>query len=503
MRNKIFFISVLLLMHVNAQAKDFIVTGTVTDTKGAAISGASVIMKSGKLEFRSVSGKSGDYSLRISGLYGNISGLLESGIPYPNPFTNQVKVPFIINSKGDIRFTVYSLQGQKINEILFAAVEPGSYNIAWNGCSAYGSPVATGFYIYAVSFRGEIRSGRLIKAVNEGSGRGATTLEQVMTPQINVQTSSLPSLDVITSVTATDFNGLRITDITIRSDTVIDFELSSRSDLPFKTNTDHIAVLTSSGYKSMILKGINLGSSPPGTFPGEIAYAISAENYEKWISRIGKAGFNCIRVYTLHPPVFYEKLANYNFRHREKPIYLFQGIWLDEPESRTDMDLITRSEAFTGTIQENIDCIHGNRNIDLRPGKAYGNYRTDISEWTAGYIIGREISPFEIKATNQLHPSMTSFKGFQFGIESGSPSEVFIAQMLDEVVRYENLKYRVFRPASFSSWPTLDPLTHPTETNSDEDAASFDVYKIKGKSENAGLFATYHAYPYYPNFISM
>ena len=48
--------------------------------------------------------------------------------------------------------------------------------------------------------------------------------------------------------------------------------LSPEQALPFKVSGDYIARYIHPGYKSLILKGINLGSSPPGYFPGEIAY---------------------------------------------------------------------------------------------------------------------------------------------------------------------------------------------------------------------------------------
>jgi hypothetical protein len=32
--------------------------------------------------------------------------------------------------------------------------------------------------------------------------------------------------------------------------------------------------------------------------------------------------------------------------------------------------------------------------------------------------------------------------------------------------------------------------------------ASYDILKISGRNEGAGIFASYHAYPYYPNFVS-
>ena len=53
--------------------------------------------------------------------------------------------------------------------------------------------------------------------------------------------------------------------------------------------------------------------------------------------------------------------------------------------------------------------------------------------------------------------------------------------MLDEAVSFEAQNYSVRRPVSISSWPTLDPLTHPTEIYTDEDKASFDIDKINRK----------------------
>src|SRR5512133_3353385 len=103
---------------------------------------------------------------------------------------------------------------------------------------------------------------------------------------------------------------------------------------------------------------------------------------------------------------------------------------------------------------------------------------------------------------DDFHPGNTTCSGTQFSITGATATEVFVTQMLDKTVTYEASKYGVRRPVSFSSWPTLDPLVHPTEIYTDEDKASFDITKISGADQYAGLFASYHAYPYYPNFIS-
>ena len=494
-----------LLISGNAAARDFHVTGRVTDASGNIVPGTRISMTAGTSEYAAITGPDGYYSLRISGLYGEIPGLLETGMPYPNPFSWSVNVPFIINTPGDIRFSVYSLSGQKIKDISFRSVEPGSYRIIWDGRSDNGAPVRQGFYIYAITFQGRTWSGRLIKAAGISTYSSSTSLEPVMMPSV-ISTQSGPlKIPVITNVTKNGFYPVRLTDIVLSRDTIIDFTLAGLQQIPFKTSTSHIEMHTESGYRPLILKGINLGSSPPGTFPGEIAYAISGDIYENWIERMAEAGFNSIRVYTLHPPVFYEKLANYNERHPDEPLLLFQGIWLGEIEDGSnpaDYDLILRTEAFRKEIREVIDCVHGKKNIAFRPGRAYGIYSSDLSRWTAGYIIGREIMPQEVDATDENYPELTSFSGNQLTISGASATEVFITRMLDETVTWEHVNYSVNRPVSISSWPTLDPLSHPTEIHPDEDKASFDITKINTNKLNAGIFACYHAYPYYPNFIS-
>jgi hypothetical protein len=493
-----------------AVSSDFIVTGKITDASGSYIPNAKISIIAGNTEYAGISKSDGTYSLKIFGIYGEISGLLEPGTPYPIPFTYSVKIPFIINSQGDIRFAVYSFTGQKIKETLFPQTEAGSYQIIWDGCSDNGAPVPQGLYIYAVTFKRRTWSGRLIRVAGVTTYSAGTALEPIMMPPEIVSHDGTLRFKVTTTVTCQNYYPVRLTDITIARDTVIDFELSRKQDLPFKTSGDHIAMFTGSGYRPLLLKGINLGSSPPGYFPGEIGYAIedkSSGTYEKWISKMAEAGFNSIRVYTLHPPVFYEKLAEYNERHSENPLFLFQGIWLDEIENGSnpdDYDLTLRTTSFRTGIKEVINCIHGNNNIPFRPGRAYGSYLTDVSRWTAGYIIGREIMPQEVDSTDNRHSEMTSYSGTQFSISGASATEVFVTRMLDEMVSFEVQNYAVRRPVSISSWPTLDPLYHPTEaeTGTDEDKASFDIYKIIGKDSQAGLFACYHAYPYYPNFIS-
>jgi hypothetical protein len=488
-----------------AFAGDVIVTGTVSDDKGSMVMNARVSFYLNAIEYRAVTRSDGSYSIRVSGSYSEVEGEFRTGTPYPNPFDNSVHLPFVINSKGDLLLTIYNMSGQKVRIVSFPGVSPGSYNIVWDGCSQDNAPLSSGLYIYALTFRGRTRSGRLIKAGGSVSSAGGTYLEPVMMPPETPSPYGSDRFPVIAEAEAGGYYPVRLTDITLASDTVINFVLSQSGSMPFMVSGDHIAREMDDQYRSMILKGINLGSSPPGFFPGEIAYAITADIYQSWIERMAEAGFNTLRVYTLHPPVFYEKLAEYNQRHPESPLLLFQGIWLEEIEDGTDpscYDLLNRTGSFKKEIEEVVDCINGNADIPFRYGKAYGVYRTNVSRWTAGYIIGREVAPQEVDSTNKFHQGISSYSGTHLSISGGTATEAFVAEMLDRVITLEESKYSVSRPVSFSSWPTLDPLEHPTEIYTDEDVASFDITKISVAEGSPGVFASYHAYPYYPNFIS-
>jgi hypothetical protein len=269
---------------------------------------------------------------------------------------------------------------------------------------------------------------------------------------------------------------------------------------PFSTDSSHITIWNGSEYVPFFIKGVNLGIAVPGTFPGEMA--ATREAYDRWFPLIKEAGFNVIRLYTLHYPRFYEALHDYNLAHPQNPLLFIQGVWLEEELEGYEQDLYFLTESFQHEIEENIDCLHGNRVIAERRGKAYGTYATDVSEWCLGYIIGREVYGEEVLVTNENNPLEIAYTGNHFSIANASATEVWYTRMLDHTVHYEHISYQTQRPVANSSWPTLDPMRHPDEVFPSEDTASVDLSKIVQINAPAGLFISYHAYPYYPGFIS-
>jgi len=273
------------------------------------------------------------------------------------------------------------------------------------------------------------------------------------------------------------------------------------SEIPFSTNETHLTVWNGREYIPFFVKGTNLGVSVPGTFPGELA--ASQNQYAQWFEQIKQAGFNCIRLYTLHYPRFYEVLDSFNIANPQNPLLFIQGVWLNEDLPGYQHDLHFMTDTFNVEMEENIDCVHGNRFIPVRQGKAFGHYTADVSKWCLAYIIGREVYPEEIITTDKNHNQITSFSGNHFSITGATASEVWFTEKLDHLVTYEFSNYNTQRPVSSSSWPTLDPLTHPEEINNYEDTASVDLSKIILDNAPAGLFISYHAYPYYPDFVSL
>ena len=257
-------------------------------------------------------------------------------------------------------------------------------------------------------------------------------------------------------------------------------------------------------WKKTFLAGVDIGLGAPGSFPGE--FAIGYDTYFDWFKQIDDLGSNVIRVYTPQSPVFYHALYEYN-RVAATPLYLMQGVYMDESDVLKYGDIFApQSITIKDMRQDIIDCVnmlHGNAVVGAKPGKASGVYQYDVSKYVIGWILGIECEAYLVEGTNIAHPDITEFKGKYVHTENASPFEVFIAQMSDLAIVYETEQYRMQRPVSFSNWVTTDPLSHLNEPRATEDSATIDVEHIKAVSSfTPGFFASYHVYPYYPDFLN-
>ena len=149
-----------------------------------------------------------------------------------------------------------------------------------------------------------------------------------------------------------------------------------------------------------------------------------------------------------------------------------------------------------------VDVIHGNADIPDTPGKASGAYRTDVSRWLAGWIVGIEWDPNLVINTNEQHPDMREHDGQYLYTQAATPFEAFLCRVGDAMIAHESEAYQYQTPLAFTNWITTDPLIHPNEPHEDEDKTSVNVENVRSRNFGPGMFASYHVYPYYPDSLN-
>ncbi|WP_066059412.1 hypothetical protein [Robertmurraya korlensis] len=269
-----------------------------------------------------------------------------------------------------------------------------------------------------------------------------------------------------------------------------------------KTNETSIQIQKDGKWEDLLIKGVNMGIAKPGYFPGETA--ISKDEYSRWFKLIGAMNANTIRIYTIHPPQFYEAFYEYN-QQAKNPLYLFHGAWVTEETLLETNDAYHPSvvEEFQKEMKDIVDIVHGNAVIKENPGHASGSYTHDISSYVLGYIIGIEWDPGVVVSTDAVHSGMEQFKGNNFYTEKATPFEAWLANRMDDMASYEAETYKWQHSMSFTNWVTTDLLSHPAEPAEEEDMVSVNPNHIKKTNQfHGGLFASYHVYPYFPDFLN-
>lgn len=207
----------------------------------------------------------------------------------------------------------------------------------------------------------------------------------------------------------------------------------------FRVEGKYFQKYDGSEFKDYYIKGVNIGSSKPNTFPGELGVT--------------------------------------------------QDAFSDIKDVKKD-------------LRDLVNIIHGNAKVEKRVGHAYGNYTRDISKYVIGWILGIESDQSLVEGTRDANKHVTSYSGDYLSCEKVEPYEVFWCEIGDYALKYEDEKYHMQRPVSYSNWPTADVMKHPNEPLSKEDAISLTVDDLNAQNKfKTGIFASYHVYSYYPNFM--
>lgn len=274
------------------------------------------------------------------------------------------------------------------------------------------------------------------------------------------------------------------------------------SDTPagprYRVGPDGFERLADGGTESLSVRGVNIGMAKPGRFPGEAA--ITRAEYDRWLSAIGDIA-NVVRTYTVHPPAFYRALAAYN-EDATEPLLLLQGTWVPTSDLLSAGDATALSGQLDAELRRTVDVVHGGTTLTARPGHAAGRYDADVSDHVLGFLFGIEWPPEVVVETNERNDS-GAFTGTYLETTSDRPFERWLAGRLETIVGHETNAHETQRPVSFVNWVTTDPLDHPYEPFVNEDLVGVDPDAIESTDAfDAGTFAAYHVYPYYPDFLN-
>ncbi len=283
----------------------------------------------------------------------------------------------------------------------------------------------------------------------------------------------------------------------------IDFKPNTKATTFVKTIDKSILINKGGTYENFIIKGVDLDASIPGHKYTD--FAIDEETYLRWFSLISEMGANTIRIYTIMNDTFYDALYKFNTSN-EKPLYLLQGLWVTDYANNSSYDAL--SNQFKGMLQQDaynaVDIIHGRKNLPTSKVRGSGIYRSDISEWVLGYILGLDWNAKAIAYTDNINKGKEGYIGeYFYTSQKASVFESMLAEIMDKTVEYESKKYKQQRLISFMNNPSTDPFEYDYKIAIQIDKyASLDFEHIVATNRlESGYFASYKLFEFCPQFI--
>jgi len=108
----------------------------------------------------------------IAGAYSDVDGLFQINFPtgisvdgiapetfqlnqnYPNPFSPQTTISFLLAEGGDVTLDIFNVLGQHVITLVDDFLSPGHHAIVWNGRAASDQECQSGLYFYRLKFSG-------------------------------------------------------------------------------------------------------------------------------------------------------------------------------------------------------------------------------------------------------------------------------------------------------------------------------------------------------------
>ena len=272
--------------------------------------------------------------------------------------------------------------------------------------------------------------------------------------------------------------------------------------LPARVSGADIQLAIKGGFATRFWPGVNLGVTVPGHAPGELAP--TRKDYDRWLDGMQRSGRP--RRPRVHDPAprFYEALAAHNRRHPKTPLYFIQGVWIPEEEFLATRERVrghrrvrrgrspTRWTSSTATRRS------------VRAGGTPAAVPDGRLALAARVVPGRRVGPRSRRGDRRGERRRAAVPGpvrqstrARRRWRAGSRLE------LDHLATLEAQR-GWSRPLTFTNWLTVDPLEHPDGAARQEDrSASTPKHLHATAAWPGGFFASYHAYPYYPDFLRL
>lgn len=256
--------------------------------------------------------------------------------------------------------------------------------------------------------------------------------------------------------------------------------------------------------EAFIIKGVDISASVAGHYLGE--FAADQETYQRWLGNIWEMGANTVRVSTIMDDDFYNAFYEFNSK-TQRPLYLIQGIRVSEIANYGIED--ASGDAFLGQlmgdVQKAVDIVHGKSVVALNDVEGNGVYLKDVSEWVLGYQIGDEWSAETVAYTDHNPVLEKEYQGEYFATTGeASNFECIMAQVMDQLVKYETDKYKCQRLVSFICDPTTDFLEYESAyARMLSKFSRIDPEHIQPTEKLAsGYFATYKLFRFCDDFMA-
>jgi hypothetical protein len=81
---------------------------------------------------------------------------------FPNPMSPRTTIRFELRRAGEVRLAVYDVTGRKVNTLMNRTLQPGPYEVQWDGRDADGHLLRSGVYLYELAMGKDRLSRRIV-----------------------------------------------------------------------------------------------------------------------------------------------------------------------------------------------------------------------------------------------------------------------------------------------------------------------------------------------------